>query len=152
MSEYRSNIFGSEKHKEIKKQGKAHMSEYRSNIFGSEKHEGIKKHEKEGKRDLRRDCSEMSVPTKIQRTLNAPDSSNSNINFETKFKSNILRFTEKIKKGPVFICVVCNRCLYDRSVILFKDNYEIDYSNFYYNFVPSFDGKHYICHTKCHTN
>ena len=54
-------------------------------MFGSEKHETIKTHEKQRKRDLR-SCSKMSVPKKIQKTSNAPDSLPNNINFETKFK------------------------------------------------------------------
>ena len=66
------------------------------------------------------------------------------------FEGNIARFTEKIRKGPVFICVVCNHCLYDRSVMIFNENsYVIGDPYFSYSFVHSFDGKLYICLT-CH--
>ena len=51
-----------------------------------------------------------------------------------------------IKEGPYYICVVCNRCHYLRSVIPFKSEkyvLNIDYE------VSSSDGKLYICQT-CH--
>ena len=32
----------------------------------------------------------------------------------------ILKFTTLIKEGPYYMCVVCNRCLYNRSVMLFN--------------------------------
>ena len=61
----------------------------------------------------------------------------------------ISKFTELITEGPYYICVACNRCLYHRSVLLFKVNkYMIDIDNFYHE-VTSCDGRLYICHT-CH--
>ena len=58
----------------------------------------------------------------------------------------ILKFTEAIKEGPYYVCVICNRCLYFRSVILFKiENYEVDRINFYHE-VVSPDGKLYTCY------
>ena len=51
-------------------------------------------------------------------------------------------------EGPYYICVVCNRCLYRRSVIVFKEdsyqniNYEVFASR-----VESFDSCEYICKT-----
>ena len=45
--------------------------------------------------------------------------------------------------------LVCNRCHYFRSVILFKqENYDIDIDQYYYE-VSSIDGLLYICGT-CH--
>ena len=96
---------------------------FRANIVGSTQHENIKEQNRKNMKD--------------KRAL-------------VICQSNIARFIEKINKGPVFICVVCNRCLYDRSVINFDENsYEIDDAYFSFNYVHSFDGQLYICLT-CH--
>ena len=61
----------------------------------------------------------------------------------------ILKFTAMIQEGPYYVCIVCNRCLYRRSVILFNnEKYELDIPDFYHE-VISFDGNVYICLT-CH--
>ena len=61
----------------------------------------------------------------------------------------ISNFLKLVREGPYYICVVCNRCHYYRSVVCFKpEAYDIDADNFYVE-LPSFDGKLYICHT-CH--
>ena len=61
----------------------------------------------------------------------------------------ISKFTELITEGPYYICVVCNRCHYHRSVLLFNhEKYVINIDNFYHE-VTSFDCKIYICRT-CH--
>ena len=53
----------------------------------------------------------------------------------------------KIKEGPFYICCVCNRLLYRRSVIIFcKSKYSCQNS---FSVQSSFDGKEYICKT-CH--
>ena len=37
----------------------------------------------------------------------------------------VVDFKNQIKEGPFYICVICNRCLYKISVILFKkENYD----------------------------
>ena len=59
-------------------------------------------------------------------------------------KQRILKFTKQIQEGPYYVCVVCNRCHYFRSVILFKqEKYDIDIDQFYYE-VSSVDGLLYI--------
>ena len=56
-------------------------------------------------------------------------------------------FRKKIFNGPCYICVICNRCLYRKSVVLFPPEkvtelaYEINTN------IVSFDGKKYICQT-----
>ena len=54
---------------------------------------------------------------------------------------------DKIRNGPSYICCVCNRLLYKRSVYIFgKSKYSCQ------NFLSvqsSFDGKQYVCKT-CH--
>ena len=60
----------------------------------------------------------------------------------------IKKFKESIMEGPYYICVVCNCCLYKRSVISFKiDKFEPPNSKFYFSRVLSFNGNQYICLT-----
>ena len=67
------------------------------------------------------------------------------INKVQTFKSHILN-------GPLYICVVCNRCLYKQLVQLFDENkYDcIAHENVFDSRIESFDGKEYICKT-CHS-
>ena len=59
----------------------------------------------------------------------------------------ITRFKKLITDGPFYICVVCNRCLYKRSVIQFhEDQFEHLISDMYTS-VVSFDEEKYICKT-----
>ena len=64
----------------------------------------------------------------------------------------ISRFKNKIKQGPFFVCSVCNRLLYRKSVVLLQknkyDKYMINKANLFTD-IKSFDKKHYICKT-CH--
>ena len=56
-------------------------------------------------------------------------------------------FNEKIREGPYYVCSVCNRILYRKSVVvLVKSKYNIQHLLTDTN---SFDGKEYICRT-CH--
>ncbi|XP_044166861.1 uncharacterized protein LOC122950914 [Acropora millepora] len=58
-------------------------------------------------------------------------------------------FQSKIKEGPYYICSVCNRLLYRKTVIhLNKEIYSSQLNVF--TDVKSFDDKQYICRT-CHT-
>ena len=64
--------------------------------------------------------------------------------------SRVKKFKQSVLEGPYYICVVCNRCLYRRSVVLFKsDGYDICDPEFYFSLVQSYDGSSYVCHT-CH--
>ena len=56
-------------------------------------------------------------------------------------------FKDQIKEGPFYICVVCNRSLYRRSGILFKENsYSIDIPKKKIE-IKSYNGFFYICLT-----
>ena len=58
-------------------------------------------------------------------------------------------FQSEIKEGPYYICSVCNRLLYRKTVIhLNKEIYSSQLNVF--TDVKSFDDKQYICRT-CHT-
>ena len=59
----------------------------------------------------------------------------------------IEEFKKQIKAGPCYVCCVCNRTLYKKSVIILeKHKYPCQD---YFVFQCSFDGNHYICKT-CH--
>lgn len=54
----------------------------------------------------------------------------------------IEEFNRKIKEGPYYICCICNRTLYKKSVLkLNKPSYP---SQDIFNILLSFDGKEYI--------
>ena len=60
----------------------------------------------------------------------------------------IQQFNRAIREGPYYICVVCNRLLYRKSVLGFKkDSYNS--SSCLFTSVTSFNGNMYICNT-CH--
>ena len=62
----------------------------------------------------------------------------------------ISRFHNKIKERPYYICSVCNRLLYRKSVMLLHKNKYINVDETLFTDVKSFDDKEYICKT-CHS-
>ena len=65
--------------------------------------------------------------------------------------SRVSAFKTAVKEGPYYICVVCNRCLYRKTVKLLQtnlDKYDVDLSQILTT-VKSFDSNFYICIT-CH--
>ncbi|XP_044169485.1 uncharacterized protein LOC114973474 [Acropora millepora] len=63
----------------------------------------------------------------------------------------ISQFCQKIKEGPYYVCTVCNRMLYRKSVLLFnKDKYVNCKIENIFTEKLSFDNKEYICKT-CHS-
>ena len=68
---------------------------------------------------------------------------------QTGLDSCISTFKTKITDGPFFVCSVCQRLLYRKSVVLLqKDQYD-GMANLFTN-IQSFDQKEYICKT-CHS-
>ncbi|KXJ13769.1 ATP-dependent DNA helicase PIF1 [Exaiptasia diaphana] len=61
----------------------------------------------------------------------------------------ISNFKNKITQGPYYICTVCNRLLYKKTVIKFKEH-KYNIQNNILTKKKSFDDKHYICKT-CHS-
>lgn len=57
----------------------------------------------------------------------------------------IKEFKEKIREGPHYVCCVCNRMLYKKSVKNFLSTKYPD--QHYFSVQTSFDGKEYICNT-----
>ena len=60
----------------------------------------------------------------------------------------IQQFNRAIREGPYYICVVCNRLLYRKTVLQFKKN-NYNSSSCLFSSVTSFNGNMYICNT-CH--
>ena len=58
-------------------------------------------------------------------------------------------FKKLIIEGPYFICVICNRCLYKRSIVRFKFNSYSSLVKELLHLVSSYDDRLYICRT-CH--
>ena len=61
----------------------------------------------------------------------------------------ISNYQKKIREGPCYICTVCNRLLYKKTVITFKEH-KYNMQNTLFTKTKSFDDKHYICKT-CHS-
>ena len=61
------------------------------------------------------------------------------------------QFCQKIKEGPYYVCTVCNRIMYRKSVLIFnKQKYvNCNIQNIFTEKL-SFDNKEYICKT-CHS-
>lgn len=55
----------------------------------------------------------------------------------------IEQFKNKIREGPYYICCVCNRLLYRRSVVMFCANKYLCQE--FFTVQTSFDGRQYIC-------
>ena len=57
-------------------------------------------------------------------------------------------FKKLIREGPYF-CVICNRCLYKKSIVTFDFNSYSSLVKVLVHLVSSYDGRLYICRT-CH--
>ena len=74
------------------------------------------------------------------------------INFDAgnkvpRFDFNVSIYKELINSEQYYICVICNRNLYKKSVVLFhRDKYSV-ISDDVFRHVTSLDGKSYICKT-----
>ena len=73
---------------------------------------------------------------------------------EDKFASseNLIQVTllkKLIREGSYFICVICIRCLYKRSIVRFDFNSYSSLVKELVHLVSSYDGRLYICIT-CH--
>ena len=64
----------------------------------------------------------------------------------TSFDKSVSKFKTLIKSGPVFVCVVCNRYHYQKSVIFLK-MYRYNVAEDFTFMVMSYDGNYYICNT-----
>ena len=62
----------------------------------------------------------------------------------------ISKFQSRIKEGPYYICSVCNRLLYRKSVKLLEKKKYCSVPKTLFTNIASFDNKEYIC-TTCHS-
>ena len=66
-----------------------------------------------------------------------------------RLKKAVDSFKSEVRKGSFCVCVICNRTLYKRSVMVFDDSrYNVN-EHIFESRVISSDGKEYICKT-CH--
>ena len=112
-----TNILGTAKHESIKEKMQARYT----NILGTPEHEKVKARKRKLYANTTAVCS-------------------------NDFSGNVKKFMLEIEKGPYFICVVCNCCLYRKSVLMFVENKYINFDNFRYNKVDDYDGCQYILH------
>ena len=64
---------------------------------------------------------------------------------QTEYLLCIKKFHEKVKMGPFYVCVICNRCLYFSNVIKFDlEKYDRESVNKLNTNVTCFDGNYYI--------
>ena len=92
-----------------------------------------------------------SPQVKKQRIVESDNDQNCE-NFQTTRQTAYLlcakKFHEKVKMGPFYVCVICNRCLYFSNVIKFDlEKYDGEFANKLNTNVTSFDGNNYICKT-----
>ena len=67
---------------------------------------------------------------------------------QTEYLLCVKKFHEKVKMGPFYVCVICNRYLYFPNVIKFDlEKYDREFVNKLNTNVTSFDGNYYICKT-----
>ena len=60
----------------------------------------------------------------------------------------ISRFKKKIKEGPYYVCTVCNRLLYRKTVMLLqRSRYLKSVNEMIFTDTKSYDNKEYICKT-----
>ena len=83
------------------------------------------------------------IPSDLHSNKQSRGNSALNIWVNNKVK----RFKSLILDGPYFICVVCNRSLYHRSVIIFSNERYPSLNSHHLTFVKSFDNKFYVCKT-----
>ena len=125
MRERRENLLGTEEHEKMK----AQMRERHANLLGTEEHEKIKAQKRQYRATLFGTEEHEEVKAQMRKRYVATGKTDE---CASDFSCKISNFEEKVRMGPYFICVVCNRCLYRKSVLSFMENkYEINDANFF---------------------
>ena len=133
-----ANILGTPEHDTIK----AKMQARHANILGTPEHDTIKEKMQARYKNILGTPEHDKVKARKRKLYADTTAVCSN-----DFSGNVKKFRSEIEKGPYFICVVCNRCLYRKSVLMFVENKYINFDSFRYNKVDSYDGCQYICQT-----
>ena len=114
MCEKRAELFGTPEHDRIKWA----KCTKRAELFGTPEHDRVKQ-AKCAKRAELFGTPEHDQLKKAKRECNMKKKTKNS-------DDRILKFTTMIQDGPYYVCAVCNRCLYHRSVIVFNiEKYEI---------------------------
>jgi len=131
-----------------KKRKRDRNRKYGDSIQGRAKiRENVNKYQKTKKgRTKNRESLNRYKNTKQGKTKEKASSDKHNKNKEQNdFTRKIKEFKRCIKNGPFYICVICNRSLYKRSLKIFR---KIDYTGIseehFLSRVETFDGKEYI--------
>ena len=72
------------------------------------------------KDERKKHYSKNSTKLKKNRKIYCKKVNDTTSNSEANSVRRIERFKNRINEGPFFICICCNRCLYNRSVLLFN--------------------------------
>ena len=93
----------------------------------------------------------MNLTPEKREIVRALDRERKLIKILSDTQKQIETFKTQIRKGPFYICVICNRTMYHSSVqLFFETKYKVS-SGCLLNFrVHSLDDKEYICKT-CHS-
>ena len=133
-----ATIFGTVAHEKINMQRR---KKYAS-ISWSPEHENLKAQQRETKRENYANIFGTPEYENIKRTMKGRYTAIS------RTQNNITMFRMEIAKCSYFICIVCNRCLYMKSVFAFNETkYDVNVESFCYENVDSYDGCQYICKT-----
>ena len=119
-SQYRFSIRRSNYQKNASVVNRKRRERYTTHTIGTEKHEKVKKKKRF---DSCRNCQ------------NSKYSSNQDLKKDKSclWKNQVLTLKHQITEGSYFVCVVCNRCLYRRLVIIFENKkYEVDSCVYFY--------------------
>ena len=89
---------------------------------------------------------------KIVEKDNDQNCENSQTTRQTEYLLCVKKFHEKVKMGPFYVFVICNRGLYFSNVIKFDlEKYDREFVNNLNTNVTRLDGNYYICKT-CDTH
>ena len=119
---------GTPRHKKRKEAMKIFSQAQHTNITGTPEHEK----RKEAMRVISR-AQQIKITGTPEHEKRKEAMRNRNQNLRAKiaaspslknsdFRKNIKKFKEEIQNWPYFICVISNRCLYRRAVLIFNEN------------------------------
>ena len=130
-----------------KSEHNTHTATRTSKKKATSKNDGYKRKQKTNSLSLEGGCKRKASPVNLEEnreTTLPPEGIGSG---ELQYLSRIICFKKAIKDGPFYVCVVCNRCLYRKTVIKFNGSkYDASHS-YLYTGVQSFDSNNYICLT-----
>ncbi|XP_057310099.1 uncharacterized protein LOC130648095 [Hydractinia symbiolongicarpus] len=103
---------------------KQQRDKYQSEM-GTQEHKAKLKQKRDSQRDKYQ--SKIGSPEHLKKLKRNCDFHQIQKSQEMSTLKRIENFKKAIIEGPVFICIVCNPCLYRKSVVVFyNDNYKID--------------------------